>query len=172
MRRARVLQKGARYHVTARANRREMILDNDAIKELFVETIKRARVRYDFRVENFCVMGNHFHLIIQPGNDASLSRIMQWIMSVFAVAWNKIHHHTGHVWGERFFSRIIQTLSEYIRTFDYIIQNPVEAKQVDHPRQWRHGGLYHARSGRRDVIGHVESWITTLFPDYCQRLLV
>ena len=67
MRQARKLVEGARYHVTARANRKEMILDSSARKELFLSVVKRAKEKYEFRLENFCIMGNHFHFVIQPG---------------------------------------------------------------------------------------------------------
>ena len=55
------------------------------MKDLFLETVARAKRKYDFRIDNFCVMGNHFHMIVQPLNGVSLSAIMQWIMSVFAM---------------------------------------------------------------------------------------
>jgi putative transposase len=70
--------------VTARANRKEMILDTNAMKELFLSVVKRAKEKYDFRLENFYIMGNHF--IIQPIRGESLSAIMQWILSVSAMA--------------------------------------------------------------------------------------
>jgi putative transposase len=107
MRHARELKEGARYHVTARANRKGMILDTSAMKELFLSVVKRAKMKYDFRLENFCIMGNHFHFVIQPGRGESLSAIMRWIMSVFAMAYNKIRGLHRTRWGCRFFSRII-----------------------------------------------------------------
>ncbi|MDR0597087.1 MAG: transposase, partial [Treponema sp.] len=59
MRRNRKLKPGAVYHVTARANRKEMILHCHAMKVLFLHTIKRAKKKFRFQVHNFCVMGNH-----------------------------------------------------------------------------------------------------------------
>jgi hypothetical protein len=71
---------------------------------------------------------------------------MQWIMSVYAMApgadsvltksksredWNRIHNQTGHVWGGRFFSRMIASLSEFAQVFRYIDENPVKACQVE-----------------------------------------
>ena len=53
MRKSRILQDGARYHVIARANRKEMILDSGAMKDLFLETVARAKQKYDFKIENF-----------------------------------------------------------------------------------------------------------------------
>jgi len=165
MRKPRELREGARYHVTARANRREMILDSGLSKELFLSVVKRAKRKFSFRIENFSIMGNHFHLVIAPGKGESLSAIMQWIMSVFAMAYNRIHGFTGHVWGERFFSRIIAGLRELIAIFEYIDENPVKANQVDNRRMWRHGGLWHTRTGNRDIVDKGPEWIGLVFPE-------
>ncbi|MDR0784301.1 MAG: transposase [Treponema sp.] len=72
-------------------------------------------------------MGNHIHFLIKPGKDANLSEIMQWIKCNFAKAWNKAHGRKGHVWGERFYSRIIGGIDDFLRTREYITENPVKA---------------------------------------------
>ena len=65
MRKRRELREDARYHVSARANNKEMILADGRIKELFLDVVKRAKRKFDFQVENFCIMGNHVHMIIR-----------------------------------------------------------------------------------------------------------
>jgi putative transposase len=171
MRKPRELHEGARYHVTARANRKEMILDTSAMKELFLSVVKRAKVKYDFRLENFCIMGNHFHFVIQPGRGESLSAIMRWILSVFAMAYNKIRGFTGHVWGCRFFSRIIASLWELLQVFEYIDNNPVKANQVEDRREWRWGGLWQQRTGCRQVVEKMDEWLRPFIPEHEQLLL-
>ena len=171
MRKPRELKNGARYHVTARANRQEMIFDMDPMKELFLSVVKRAKAKYNFRIENFCIMGNHFHFIIQPLHNESLSAIMQWILSVFAMAFNKLKSFTGHVWGCRFFSRILAGLRELMHAFEYIDQNPVKACQVEDRREWRYGGLGHAREGCRNIVEERQIWICLSFPEHHQLLL-
>ena len=84
MRKRRLLKPGAKYHVVARANRQEMIFKFDTIKEFFLATMLRAKKKYRFLIFNFCIMENHIHIVIQPGEKADLSKIMQWILSVFA----------------------------------------------------------------------------------------
>jgi putative transposase len=171
MRKPRQLMEGARYHVTARANRKEMILDTSAMKELFLSVVQRAKAKYDFRLEDFCLMGNHFHLVIRPGKGESLSAIMRWILSVFAMAYNKIWGFTGHVWGCRFFSRIIASLRELLQAFEYIDDNPVKANLVVDRREWLWGGLWHDRTGCRGVVEAPAAWLLPLMPEHWQLLL-
>jgi putative transposase len=171
MRKPRELREQAKYHVTARANRKEMILDSSRTKALFLGVVIRAKKRYSFRIDNFTVMGNHFHLIIQPGKNESLSRIMQWILSVFAQAYNGLHGLTGHVWGERFFSRIIRTVREYLSTFDYVDENPVKAGLVDFSGDWIFGGLFFRRRGIREIIDPLPDCFRLLLPRHGQLLI-
>jgi putative transposase len=166
-----MLREGARYHVTGRANRKEMILDSSASKELFLSVLKRAKRKYSFRIENLCIMGNHFHLVIVPGKGESLSAIMRWIMSVFAMSFNRIHGYVGHVWGERFFSRIISGLRELLAVFDYVDGNPVKAAKVGDRRTWRYGGLWHNRTGCRDLVEETPEWMRLVFPERCLLML-
>ena len=168
MRKRRELCEGVHYHVTARANRKEMIFKSDVTKELFLSVMRRAKKKYSFRLENFCIMGNHFHLMIQPGKGVCLSRVMQWIMSVFAMSFNRANGYVGHVWAERFFSRIIRNLRELLHLFNYIDQNPVVANQIQDKREWRYGGLYHNRVGYHDIIEKMASWMLSLLPEHAQ----
>jgi putative transposase len=141
------------------------------MKELFLSVVKRAKKKYDFRLENFCIMGNHFHFVIHPGKDESLSSIMQWILSVFAMAFNKRKGLTGHVWGCRFFSRIIASLRELLQVFEYIDANPVKASQVPDRRDWPWGGLWHHRTGCRELVEAPAAWLLPLVLEHGQQLL-
>ncbi len=143
MRKKRLLQHGAVYHVSARINNKEMLLESDQMKKLFEKILIRAKHKFDFCIENFVIMGNHYHLIIRPIKEESLSHIMQWIMSVFAMAVNKKLGRSGHVWGERFYSRILYTLREYIAVSQYIDENPHTAGLIERNTVWRHSGMYH-----------------------------
>lgn len=161
-----MLQADAVYHVTARANRREPILDPPAVKELFLDVVARAKRKYDFRLSNFCVMGNHVHFIIRPGAGECLSSIMRWVLGVFAMAYNRLRGLTGHVWGQRFFSRILSGFFDYLRLYSYLDRNPVAAGLVSDGRSWRFGGLWHDRAGCRRLLCAPPGWILLLFPEH------
>ena len=141
MRMPRQLRKNASYHVTAKFNRGEFILKDKAFKALFMEVLKRAKGRFRFRIKNFCLMGNHIHLIIEPLDNENLSRIMQWILSVFARNHNIKMGIKGHVWYDRFHSTIINSMRQMLRTFMYIAFNPVKAGISDNPLKHQYNGI-------------------------------
>jgi putative transposase len=114
MRKPRKLVSGAVYHVTAGANRKEFILNSPEMKRLFLKVIKRAKSKYAFKVTNFCIMGNHIHLLIKPLGKENLSRIMQWILATFAINFNIRFNISGHVWYDRFHSKVIESFRQYI----------------------------------------------------------
>ena len=143
--RLRQLRDGATYHVTARANRGEMIFDSFWAKELFVITLEKAKLKYKFQFTEFSIMDNHLHFLIKPAHNTSLSRIMQWILSVFAMRWNKIMGYSGHVWKARFHSRIIESVEDYENVVEYIRKNPVKAKLVKKPTHWKYSSAWFRR---------------------------
>ena len=161
-----MLQEGADYHVTARVNRGEKIFLAQEDRELFMDILKKAKKKFDFSLKNFCIMGNHIHLLIKPGRRESLSKIMQWLLSVFARLWNKKHNLSGHVWGDRFFSRVITGIFDFVKVFLYIDYNPVTAGMVEKPDQWMHGGLWHHKNGLTDPLDLIDPVILEYFPEH------
>jgi putative transposase len=166
MRNLRKLRDGAQYHVTARINRSELLLLPEEDKKLLLAVIGRAKKRYRFQVKNFCIMNNHLHLLIKPYDDESLSRIMQWILSVFAMSWNRKHNIHGHVWGERFYSRIIEGIVDFLRTFIYIDDNPVNAQLINRSWEWRFGGLWHHKHGIKTVTDPPDILVLQYCPEH------
>lgn len=152
MRKNRVLLDGAVYHVSARVNNKDYLLTSPQIKYLFQSILRRAKERFTFKIENLIIMNNHYHIMICPGKGESLPKIMQWIMSMFARAYNKQTGRTGHFWGERYFSRIIHTFENYLRVFEYLDLNPVRAKLVDCVSSWHFGGLYNAAIAQNRIV--------------------
>lgn len=165
MRQRRAIQAGARYHVVARANRREFIFNSPEIKEVFLDVLRRARRKYSFAISNFCIMSNHIHLMICPGKGESLSRIMQWILSVFAIRFNRIFGYVGHVWYDRFKSKVIAAFEQYLATFLYIALNPVTARMVEAPVDYPFGGVHHIRDGDFSVVDPPELSLRLVFPE-------
>jgi putative transposase len=135
-----------------------MIFEADKTKDLFLSVVKEAKGKFFFYIENFCIMGNHVHFIIRPGLGESLSSIMQWILGVFAMRFNRLHRLTGHVWGDRFFSRIIESMREYLETFAYIDANPLVAGLVARAEDWLYSRFHLHLIGFEDILARPASW--------------
>ena len=171
MRKKRKIQKGAIYHVTARTNRKELILLKKEEKSYMISIIKRAKKKYEFSIESFNIMNNHIHLIIKPGNEENLSRIMQWILSVYAMSWNRRHKQTGHVWGQRFFSRILENYKDVLESIRYVDSNPLKAGLIDDLSQWEFGSPYLRNKNNNGILGPPPLWLILQLPYYRQLLI-
>ena len=169
MRKPRILKENAMYHVTAKANRGELILEQDEFKQMFLDVLRRAKKKYSFILKSFCIMGNHVHLMVKPTNGESLSRIMQWIFSVSAVRFNHMNGFTGHVWYDRFHSKVIQSLRYYVKVFEYIADNPVKAGLCSERSSYPYGALWFMRRGRFDLADPPGSLLERYFPELKQE---
>jgi putative transposase len=147
-----MLRDGAVYHVTSEINHGETALLAPQFTDLFLSFVKKAKAKFRFQLWDFCIMDNHIHFLIKPGKDGNLSRIMQWIKCNFAKVWNKAHGLKGHVWGERFFSRIIGGIADFLRVREYIAENPVKAGLVERAVDWMFGSLYQRLHGQSDLL--------------------
>jgi putative transposase len=156
MRKLRNLQPGATYHVASKIDHGAMALKDPAIKRVFLDMVVIAKTKFPFQLWNFTILDNHIHFLIKPGPGVSLSKIMQWLKCNFAKKWNKIHHTTGHLWGDRFFSRIINNAKDFIEVNDYIDGNPVEAGLVPDATMWPFGGLFHRLRGIREILDDLQ----------------
>ena len=152
MRKPRIIKEGWSYHITARINRQEFLFKSDEIKELLMGIIRRAKKKYHFLIKNFCIMENHVHFILKPLKGENLSRIMQWILSVFAGEYNRKFGLKGHVWYDRFRSTLIVSFQQYINTFIYIVNNPVKAGIVQNSVEYKYSGIANLHQGIIDIM--------------------
>ena len=143
-RRRRIQFPGGVYHVMTRGNRKGPIYENEDDRLHFLKTIATATERYRIRIYEFCLMGNHYHLLLDTPR-GNLSDAMCYINGVFAQSSNWRHVRTGHLFGERFTSLVVPRELYLKRAARYIVLNPVEAGLVRHPaeqlsRERRHRG--------------------------------
>jgi putative transposase len=127
------------YHVLNRANARRPLFDDDDDYAAFERVLVQACERVFMRFLAYCVMPNHWHLVVWPRQDGDLSRFMNWLTLTHTQRWHQ-HRHTvgdGHVYQGRFKSFPVET-SEYLVTVcRYVERNPVRAGLVERAEQWR-----------------------------------
>jgi REP element-mobilizing transposase RayT len=149
----RILRDGATYHVWSVIDHNLNRLKPGKTKKLFLEFVGRTKAKYGFSLLNFTVLDTTVHLVIKPDDGVSLSDLMRWLKTNFSKAWNKKHNTSGHLWGERFQSTIIESEEELGRVMAFIDEKPVEDGLVRTAEKWAWGGLWHRARG---IVGIVD----------------
>lgn len=127
---------GALYHVTARGNRRESIFVNDSDRVALLRILGDAMSRFDGRLLAFCLMGNHYHLVLRT-HRANLSQTMRHVNGVYTQTFNHRHTKVGHVFQGRFKAILVDSDAYLLTVCRYVDLNPVRARLVDDPASWR-----------------------------------
>lgn len=129
-RKPREFAAGGIYHVFNRGNNRKILFKTGKDYECFKGLLKAGQNREDVKIYHYCLMSNHFHLLIQSGEKQSLPRFMHWVQLGYARYFKRKYQTTGHVFEERYRSPRIAQESYYLQCGRYIERNPVKAKIV------------------------------------------
>lgn len=105
-RKLRLEYPGAIYHVMNRGDRREDIVWDDADRRRFAETLDEACGKTGWQVHAFCLMRNHFHLVVETPQ-ANLIAGMQWLLGTSTARFNRRHKVFGHLFGGRYKSLLV-----------------------------------------------------------------
>ena len=141
----RIEYDGALYHITSRGNARKPIFKGDEDREAFLEILHNTNIRYNWICHAYCLMNNHYHVIIETP-DGNLSRGMRQLNGVYTQAFNRRHKRVGHIFQGRYKAILIQKESHLLEVSRYVVLNLVRAKAVIRPDQWRWSS-YPATSG-------------------------
>ena len=128
----RIQYDGAVYHVTSRGNARKAIFQDDKDRELFLGTLYRVNKRYNWLCHAYCLMNNHYHLIIETP-DGNLSQGMRQLNGVYTQTYNTRHRRVGHILQGRYKAILIQKDSHLLEVSRYVVLNPVRAKAAQGP---------------------------------------
>ena len=128
-RKLRVEYPGAIYHVLNRGDRREAIFRDEVDRQRFVETLGEACGRSGWQVHAYCLMPNHFHLVVETPQPTLVAG-MKWFLGTYTGRFNRRHQLFGHLFSGRYKALIVDGSSRgYLRTVcEYVHLNPVRAK--------------------------------------------
>lgn len=135
-RRPRLLVRNAVYHVTSRGNRQSFVFETEADHHSFMLTLDVTVEAYGARVYAVCLMGTHYHLVVDTPRH-NLSAMMRQLNGDFAQHWNRRHGQTGHTFQERFDASVVQREGYLRRVVRYVARNPVKARLVADAASWR-----------------------------------
>ena len=127
------------YHALNRANARLTIFDSDEDYAAFERVLAQAVSRYDMRLLAYCLMPNHFHLLLWPREDGDLSQFMRWLTVTHTQRWHA-HHGTagaGHLYQGRFKSFPVQSDEHFLTVCRYVERNALRANLVERANDWK-----------------------------------
>lgn len=125
----RIEYPGAFYHVISRGNAGGSIFRSKRDREKFLGYLARSVWRYSIKVHTYCLMTNHFHLLVETP-EGNLSKAIQWLNVSYATYFNRKRNRQGHLFQGRFKSILVDA-DEYLKELSrYIHLNPVRAGMV------------------------------------------
>ena len=142
-RRLRIASGGYAYHVLNRAVGRGVIFKDDADYQAMLRVIERTWELFPIRILSFCLMPNHWHLVLWPKKDGQLSEFMRLLTVTHTQRWHA-HHQTagtGPLYQGRFKSFPIQEDEHLLSVCRYVERNALRAKMVESAGLWPYGSI-------------------------------
>jgi len=132
----RIEYPGAIYHITSRGNNKSPIFKDDHDRESFLNTVRHVNKRYNWLCHAYCLMDNHYHLIIETP-DGNLSQGMRQLNGVYTQLFNKRYGRVGHIFQGRYKAILIQKESHLLEVCRYVVLNPIRARSVNNIEKWK-----------------------------------
>lgn len=121
-----------------------------------------AKNIHSIRIYHYVFMPNHFHLMVEPEKDGSLSKFMRHISSKYAARSNAVYGTTGHIWQGRYRSRLVDKDSYFIQCGKYIELNPVRSSLVADPKDYRWSSYRFHAYGIADALVDADDLYSSL----------
>ena len=131
----RIEYPGAIYHVTSRGNARSTIFDDDEDRWRFLDILSTVVKRHRWLCHAYCLMGNHYHLLIETP-EANLARGMRQLNGIVTQSHNRFHNRSGHLFQGRYKAILVDKENYLLELCRYIVLNPVAAGMVKAPENW------------------------------------
>ena len=129
---ARIVVPGAVHHVTQRGNNRQDVFFVEDDKRVYLELLREQSQRFGFRVDGYCLLTNHVHLVGVPMTEEALTKAMGRTHFLYTQYINRLHGRSGHLWQNRFFSCPMDD-ARALNALCYVELNPVRAGVVRRP---------------------------------------
>jgi len=134
----RIVAGGYIYHVLNRSNERRQIFDSANDYKAFETVLWEAVERFDVKLLAYCVMPNHWHLIVQPLQDGELSRFAGWLTLTHTQRWHahRKNSGSGHLYQGRFRSFVVESNAYFLAVCRYVERNALRAGLVMCAEDW------------------------------------
>lgn len=148
------------YHVLNRANARGQIFEKASDFEAFERVLREAHARIPAGILAYCLMPNHWHLVLCPSRDGDLTRFVAWVTLTHTQRW---HAHrqsagAGHLYQGRYKSFPVQSDEHFLTVCRYVERNPLRAGLVARAEEWRWSSLWRRARGEPATPAWLVPW--------------
>ena len=159
-RRLRIDNGGIVYHVLNRRVGRMPLFKKDEDYEAFLNVLDEAYERVPIRVLTYCLMPNHWHLVLWPRRDGHLSRYMQWLTTTHMRRWHAHHktRGTGPLYQGRYKSFPVQEDLHFLVVCRYVERNALRANLVKRAEDWPWSSLSRRRNSGCEWLVAIRDW--------------
>ena len=159
-RRPRFATGGLAYHVLNRRVARMPLFENAGDYAAFEHVLQETFDRTGIRIAAYCLMPNHWHLLLWPRQDGDLSEAMRWLTVTHTQRW---HAHrgtsgTGPVYQGRYKSFPVQTDEHFLIVARYVERNALRATLVVRAEGWRWSSLWRRSQGNPELMRFLSDW--------------
>ena len=156
------------YHVLNRANARLPIFKKEKDFEAFEKILEEAKDKYEMRILAYCLMPNHWHLILCPKKDGDLNLFMQWLTLTHTQRWHAHYHSVGygHLYQGRYKSFLIQNDQYLLSVCRYVESNAYRADLTKKAEGWRWSSLWRREYGSIEQRELLSDWPADIPNDY------
>lgn len=123
----RVLLKNACYHIITRGNQRQQVFWDNQDRQVYLGNVKRYKKSCGFLLYGYRLMPNHVHIVGQPLQEENMSKFMQKVSRSYTAYFNTKYKKVGHLWQDRFKSKVVVKDDYLIDCIHYIELNPIRA---------------------------------------------
>lgn len=150
---ARTAPKEYVYHVLTRGNNRQDVFKDEHDYKKYLEILKKYKEKYKFKLYHYVFMTNHIHLVIEPTEKGgSLAEIMKGINLSYVQYYKGKYTHIGHFWQDRYKNIIISKDNYLLACGSYVELNPVRAKMVENPKDYKWSSYNAYAYGKKDIV--------------------
>lgn len=142
-RRARTLQSESYFHVINRSSRKSPLFERSKDYREFLRILREGLQRHPVPLLAYCVMSNHWHLVVGPVGTGVLSTLLHWVTTTHAVRFHAKRNTSGQgpVYQGRFKSHVIESAGTLLRAIRYVERNALAANLVRRAEDWPWGSL-------------------------------
>jgi len=162
-RRPRLFVADVPCHIIQRGNNKNSIFLKDDDCLFFLNTLLEAKIKYPCLVYSYCLMANHFHLLVEPKYDKNnVSMIVKFLGAKYVGYFNKRYKRSGTLWEGRFRCSLIDKEPYFLTCLRYIEMNPLRAGIVNNPGFYRWSSYRFRAFGEENPIIDLDLWYNCL----------